>query len=154
LDYARSRDEQLDRVEPAEIVRSSVALLEAQGVLRQVKASVDVPADLPPIRARAHLLEQALVNLTLNAVDAAPGGRIGVGARRWKYEPGRAEPRRSTDTHATTYTRETPTRPTRVEFASDAVGALIFVADSGPGVPEADRARIFEPFYTTKAPGS
>ncbi len=33
------------------------------------------------------------------------------------------------------------------------MGALLFVADSGPGVPPADRRTVFEPFYTTKAPG-
>src|SRR5207237_7087892 len=30
---------------------------------------------------------------------------------------------------------------------------LIEVADSGPGVAEADRERIFEPFFTTKLDG-
>jgi signal transduction histidine kinase len=33
-------------------------------------------------------------------------------------------------------------------------GIRLAVSDSGPGVPEADRARIFEPFYTTKANGT
>jgi two-component system cell cycle sensor histidine kinase/response regulator CckA len=32
-------------------------------------------------------------------------------------------------------------------------GALLYVADSGPGVPPDDRERVFDPFFTTKPPG-
>jgi C4-dicarboxylate-specific signal transduction histidine kinase len=40
-----------------------------------------------------------------------------------------------------------------VEFSAGQEGALVFVADSGSGVPPEDREKIFEPFYTTKEPG-
>jgi len=39
------------------------------------------------------------------------------------------------------------------DFAAGQPGALLYVADSGPGVPPDDREKIFEPFYTTKEPG-
>ena len=48
-------------------------------------------------------------------------------------------------------------RPEGMEIAvrtrSEGAGAAIEVADSGPGVPVADRASIFEPFFSTKALG-
>jgi len=33
-------------------------------------------------------------------------------------------------------------------------GAWVSVSDSGPGIPEAEQAKIFEPFYTTKPDGT
>ena len=108
---------------------------------------------MPRVRARAYLLEQAIVNLVLNAVDAAPGAPVVVGARRWAYEPGRAVPRRATDAAPAFFSRELARRPAPAEFAAGALGALVFVADGGPGVAREDREKVFEPFYTTKPPG-
>ena len=153
LDYARPQEEALDVVAPGDVVQGAYALLDSQGALKAVQASLDVPPGVPRIRARAHLLEQALVNLVLNAVDAAEGGVVVLGARAWAYEPGRAAQRRASDPASTLFERAPARRPARIEFAAGAPGALIFVADSGPGVSPEDRDKIFEPFYTTKAPG-
>ncbi len=153
LDYARPKNEALQPVAVDHVVRTAFELLQGQGALKGVHAHLDLSPDVPPVLGLAHELEQTLVNLVLNAVDAAPGGIVVVGARRWEYEPGRAPPHRAGDPPAAAFRRSSERRPSRVEFAPGLVGALLFVADSGPGVPQADRQTVFEPFYTTKAPG-
>ena len=153
LAYARPQEEELQAVEPAAALRSAFALLQAQGALKSVNAELDLADRLPTIRGRAHLLEQTLVNLMLNAVDAAPGGRVVVGGRRWTYEPGKAAARRASDAERTAFPRTPARRASRIEFSAGAPGALLFVADSGPGVAAEDRERVFDPFFTTKAPG-
>jgi signal transduction histidine kinase len=154
LDYARPQEDPLVPVDPDKIVRAAFELLRAQGAFRNVRADTDVGMHVPEVMGRAHILEQTLVNLLLNAIDATPlGGSIVIGARRWAYEPGQSLPKRASDPGDSRFPRVSERRPARVEFADGQPGTLIFVADSGPGVTPEDREKIFEPFYTTKAPG-
>jgi signal transduction histidine kinase len=153
LDYARPHEEALQPVDVAVVLGAAFELLRAQGTLRALKARLDVPRDLPAVLGRAHVLEQAVVNLMLNAVDAAPEGDLVLGARAWAYEPALVTPRRASDASDVFFPRAPGRRPSRSELAAGAPGVLIFVADSGAGVPPADREKVFEPFYTTKEPG-
>lgn len=43
--------------------------------------------------------------------------------------------------------------PLRVSARAEPHAVVIEIADRGPGIPAADLSRIFDPFYTTKAPG-
>ena len=154
LDYARPQEDPLVPVDPAKIVRGAFELLRAQGAFRSLQVKTDIFPQVPEILGRAHVLEQTLVNLLLNAVDATPpDGTIVIGARRWAYEPGETLPKRSTDPGSASFPRAAERRPARIEFAAGQPGALLFVADSGSGIAPEDRQKVFEPFYTTKEPG-
>jgi len=157
LDYARPRDEVVQSLDVAVVAEAAFELIRAQGAFKRCVPRLDTERDLPRVRGRAHALEQALVNLLLNAVDASPAdGAVVLGVRRWAFEPGQVAlaPRRATDPGDSAFPR--PARgdlPSVPDLPAGTPGALVFVADAGTGVPREDRARVFEPFYTTKAPG-
>src|SRR5207302_3994111 len=153
LDHARPQDEALPPLDPTVGARGAYGLLEAQGALRSARSTLELEPGVPRILGRAHLLEQAIVNLVLNPLDAAPGGVVILGARPWDYQPRPSDPKRATDATPARFARAAERRPARPEFAPGQPGALVFVADSGPGVPPDDRDRVFDPFYSTKTPG-
>jgi signal transduction histidine kinase len=153
LDYARPHEEALAPLDAAAVAQGAYGLLEAQGALKPVRATLELVPVVPRMLGRAHLLEQAIVNLVLNAVDAASGGIVILGVRDWAYESRRASPKRESDPRRSSFPRRPESRPARTDFAAGQRGVLLYVADSGPGVPPEDRGKIFDPFYTTKEPG-
>jgi len=79
LDYARPRAERHERVDVARLAQSVLELLERQGVLRDLEVRAEIAADTPAVTGDRSALEQVLVNLLLNAADAAgAGGRVRV----------------------------------------------------------------------------
>jgi PAS domain S-box-containing protein len=88
-----------------------------------IEVTQDLADDLPLIHADADQLHQVLLNLIINAQQSL---------------------------------QERPTpRTIRIASCFDAPTdtVRITVADNGPGIPEAVRARIFEPYFTTKPVG-
>ncbi|HVY14835.1 MAG TPA: ATP-binding protein [Rhodopila sp.] len=129
--FARGSDRPDEAIQPAEVIDGTLAFLppllgKAVTVLRQV----DAP--LWSVRVPKPQLEAALVNLAVNARDAMPdGGTITI---RGENIPARD--------------RRLP-----AELRQDADWVRIAVMDTGPGFPAAVRARVFEPFMTTKDVG-
>jgi two-component system NtrC family sensor kinase len=105
------------------VVRGAVELLAYELKVEGVKVTVEVADDIPLMWADEHQLHQVLVNLVANAQQAM---------RR------QARPRA-----ITIVARLGPSRD-RVRLE---------ISDTGPGIPAAIQARIFEAFFTTKPPG-
>ncbi|HTV17657.1 MAG TPA: ATP-binding protein [Polyangiaceae bacterium] len=86
------------------------------------------------ISADRHQVEQALVNLCLNARDAMPdGGTIHISTERVVVDARLAE---------------------RYAWATAPAYLALRVSDTGPGIRADWHTRIFEPFFTTKPAGS
>jgi signal transduction histidine kinase len=157
LDYARPRRPTPTPVDLNDVVRSAVGLLRDQGVLRRLTVRCLLDDATPRLVGERHELEQVLVNLLLNAADAVPpaGGEIVVTTRLATVASMIAgAPRRSGDSPDVEMPR-TPSMRLRswLDRADTSAVVQLVVADSGPGVPDDDAERIFDPFYTTKEPG-
>ena len=98
-----------------------------------VKIVMDVPEGLWPIMADPGQLENALLNLSINARDAMPdGGTLEIVCSNIELQDGN-----------------------RCVSHDVAAGDYVQIAirDSGLGIPEDVLERVFEPFYTTKEVG-
>jgi len=135
-------------------VRTVVGFLSAQGMLRDHELEMKLDQGVPAVQGERHALEQVVVNLVANGCQAAPKGRIVIGTMAQRFEGSHGGPR-SLDHGYRRLPEERvwSPRPRRRDLPVGTPGALLYVADSGPGVPAGDRERIFDPFFTTKEPG-
>lgn len=161
LNYARPRDEEEHSEAPAVVIARVRELLEHQGRLAGVETYWDVRPDTPDVVMNTHRLEQVLVNLLLNALDATDGAEsrsIGVRAYGDRGEMSGLPTRREDDPPGVNYmhrrriSRDDGGRGVDPVFLAERV-AVIEVSDNGPGIPPGDLAQVFDPFFTTKEPG-
>jgi len=81
---ARKPDERLGAVTLASLIDETRTIVAARLASSGAELELDLPADLPPLRAGPTRLQQVLVNLITNAADAVEGGadrRITLSAR-------------------------------------------------------------------------
>lgn len=130
LDLSRARIPTRVPVDLPRILDDALSLLQYQIERQSIVVERTVQGPLPSLMGDPDGLQQVLINLVHNAVQAMPeGGTLTVAVA--------PEHRR----------RE------GLDLAPAQRFVMVSVADTGPGIPEALRSQIFEPFFSTKPRG-
>lgn len=137
--YAKPRQPKRKYHRFQEIVQEVVALLDNRIRGQSVEYSESYHADLPLIYVDFYQIQQVLVNLFLNALDAMPkGGELKLNA----------QPKVTTLHRVDRRGRAFPVQN------KSALYTEVTLQDSGEGIKPEHLPSIFNPFYTTKPQGA
>ncbi|MGF6260999.1 PAS domain S-box-containing protein [Paraburkholderia youngii] len=106
-----------------EVIREVLALTSSEANVKGVSVRLQLAEELPIIQGDRVQLQQVMLNLIVNAIDAMSA--VDEGPRELTVGSDMNEPG----------------------------SVVVTVRDSGPGIAPEDTAHLFEPFYTTKASG-
>ncbi len=122
-DLLRKGEPEMARVDLASTIREVADLLSSEAIIKQVSLSLDLDRDPVVVLGDRVQLQQVMLNLLHNAMEAMGDRRDGETVVSVRC--------RRTDTNA----------------------AHVIVRDTGPGLHEGAEDLVFEPFYTTKRHG-
>jgi signal transduction histidine kinase len=118
------------------LVRSAIEELDIQAQERQIRIEAALPEEPLPVECDGDRIVQVVVNLVGNAVKFSPkAGRVRVSVEAIQDVPD-----------------SLPASWHSLITGSDgrAFFGLVTVADSGPGIPDSDKGKIFERFHQVK----
>ena len=138
-DFSSHRQLDWQTVQLNQIIEGAALLTRHQFTRKSVRLKKNLDRTLPPIRADKTRIEQVIVNLFINAVQAVKkGGRVSVAT--WSRELGEED------------RRNFGSRTANPFRAGDRV-VVVEIADNGPGIPPEVMSKVFDPFFTTNPTG-
>jgi signal transduction histidine kinase len=131
LDFSRPREPEIAPCDVSELTKPMLILARPDAQKAHVQIITEYASDLPPICVDPQLIQQAILNILLNAIQAMPNGgtlTVTCAAIDWPPSPGSVD------------------HPQRA--------VLINITDTGAGITPENRTKIFSPFFTTKHRGT
>ncbi|MBX3608419.1 MAG: PAS domain S-box protein [Hydrogenophaga sp.] len=132
-DFVRRRDQVRESVAPSQLIDGIATLLSLQAKKQGIRLVLDVAAGTPHVHCDRTMVEQVLLNLARNGMQAMPLG-----------DPPTASGLR---------TLRVAVAPAPGPQAAAAGWVRFDVIDHGQGLPPEVAERMFTPFFTTKADG-
>jgi PAS domain S-box-containing protein len=126
--FGRKTDTRKVNVQLNDCIRETFQVLGRQLEVHGIKVELTLDDSLPPIKGDRNRLEQVFLNLIMNAKDALDEKKAQAGGSPVE-------------------------KVLRIRSYLEGNAVVVTVADTGVGMSEAVRAKIFEPFYTTKPVG-
>lgn len=81
LDFARQREPSFEVLDLSSLIRDTVALIRRQAAVANKRIALDIAPGLPPVQADRQMLQQLMLNLVTNALDAIDGeGEVWISA--------------------------------------------------------------------------
>ena len=133
-DFVRRREQVREAVAPADLLASIQPLVALQAGKTAIRVVTDIQPGVPPVLCDRTMVEQVLLNLARNGMQAMPTGD----------PPTRSGWRMLTLSVTSVADEPSPGSRRWVEFS---------VTDHGQGLSEEAQAQLFTPFFTTKAEG-
>lgn len=125
LDFSRQTALYPEPLNLHNLVRSTVALVENQALVKGILLKFEPGENIPPVTADTSQIQSVLLNILLNALDATdPGGSVAI-TSRLQSSPEKAGQR----------------------------GVDLVVTDTGCGIPPENITKLFDPFFSTKEVG-
>jgi two-component system sensor histidine kinase DctS len=132
-DFVRRREHSREALAPGDLLEGVAPLIGLQAKKLGIRVQMEVVPGLPQLRCDRTLIEQVLINLARNGMQAMPEG-----------DPDAASGLRVLRIEVNPMPASTTAPRGGIEFS---------VTDHGEGLSEAVQARLFTPFFTTKLEG-
>lgn len=127
-EFGRKAEIKKEKVYINKPIEGVFTLLGQQLKLRDIKVLLELDDDLPPIMADSNRLEQVFIDLVVNARDA-------MEEKKQRFIGGKVE------------------GALKVKSFSESGRVVVSVSDTGVGIPDELKDKIFEPFFTSKEVG-